>query len=68
VSRLMVEPKDCGAGAGEKCCAYLLCGAEGFECGRETELKSQIEARVRSGTFNAKRLPIKPFPECQSEP
>ena len=44
----------CGMGKGEECCAYLICGASGFECAKGTELAYQIELRLAMGTMNAK--------------
>lgn len=63
---LIKSPQGCGVGRGAECCAYLLAGAKGFECGRvDPELKAYIEGRVQRGTYNAKRLPVEPFNECQ---
>ena len=65
---LRVDPKDCGVGLGENCCAYLVCGPNGFECGRvDAGVKRAVEVRVVTGTFNAKRLPTAAFPECQTQ-
>jgi len=62
------EAKGCGIGEGAACCAYLLAGGDGFECGQGDILVSPvIEARVRSGQFTARRLPTLPFPACQQE-
>jgi len=61
-----VEPKDCGIGQGEACCAYLTCGPKGFECGRDSpSIKAVIDSRLGAGTMNAKRAPTAIFPDCQ---
>lgn len=36
----------CKAGQGKDCCRYLLCGAEGFECGKTGPLKGVIDSKV----------------------
>jgi hypothetical protein len=61
---LLDNPKACGMGEA-RCCAFLVVGGEGFECGRAGELREVILARVI--TMRARRLPLLPFPECQSE-
>lgn len=62
------NPKDCGLGEGEKCCAFLVMGA-GFQCGRTDEgLAMTILSRLFDGTMNAKYNPgLVPFPECQTD-
>ena len=68
MSELLLSKDDavlCGMGRGAACCAYLLMGAKGFECGRVTSLAETIKARTP--LMNAKRLPIGLFPECQTE-
>ena len=38
----------------EKCCAYLIVGAEGFECAKLSAVfKGQIDLRLAEGTMNA---------------
>lgn len=65
---MKVEPKDCGMGEGAKCCSYLVCGPNGFECGREISfVKETMARRALAGTSNARRLPVLPFPQCQQE-
>lgn len=50
------EPKDiCKLGQKEKCCAFLVCGGEGFECMRmDYPNNSPIFKRIEEGTMNAK--------------
>lgn len=36
----------CKMGQGKDCCRYLLCSAEGFECGKTGALKGVIDSRV----------------------
>lgn len=62
------NPKACGLGAGDECCAFLVVGAGGFECARTMDgIRETIRARLAAGTFNAKYDPgITPFPECQT--
>jgi hypothetical protein len=52
----------CGAGMRSLCCIYLVVGAEGFQCGRETVFREPLEART---DMNAKRRPTEPYPHCQ---
>lgn len=63
-----VDPKDCGMGKGADCCAFLV-GADGFRCGRDDEgiKATMIQRVIIFENTKAKRLPIKPFPECQTE-
>lgn len=37
----------CRVGQGSKCCRYIGAGVEGLECLKHTELKSQIDMRVK---------------------
>lgn len=37
----------------QACCAYLIMGAEGFECAKLTPIKFQIELRLAEGTMHA---------------
>lgn len=49
------EAKDiCNLGEGDKCCAFLACGANGFECIRMSHLNNSIFHRLEEGTMNAK--------------
>lgn len=41
----------CKIGQREKCCRYLIMGQDGFECAKETSLKTTIDLRVN--TMNA---------------
>lgn len=61
------NPKACGIGEGEQCCAFLTMG-QGFQCGRtDPSIHATIVARLSAGTTNAKYDPgSTPFPECQS--
>lgn len=36
----------CKIGQGQDCCRYLLCGANGFECGKLGSLKQIIDNKV----------------------
>lgn len=36
----------CKVGQREKCCRYLLCDINGFECGKTGPLKGVIDSRV----------------------
>lgn len=64
---LIDNPTSCGLGHGEKCCAFLVAGQNGFECGREIKSVAHgIRLRLSAGTINAKYDPgNKPYPECQ---
>lgn len=45
----------CNLGKGDKCCAFLVCGANGFECIRMSyPQNSSIFMRLEKGTMNAK--------------
>lgn len=50
------EAKDiCKLGQGEKCCAFLVSGPEGFECIRMSyPTNMSIFSRLENGTMNAK--------------
>ena len=52
------EAKDiCRLGKGEECCAYLICGTNGFECIKMSyPLNSSIYKRLEEGTMNAKGI------------
>ena len=46
--------KVCKFGFGKSCCRYLMCGSNGWECGKENEvMKHIIDENVKSGLFNA---------------
>lgn len=61
------NPQACGLGKGAECCAYLVLGAGGFDCGRvDSALVAAIKKRLAAGTFNAKRDPTEPYPKCQA--
>ena len=46
--------KTCRLFQGEKCCAYLVMGTDGFECIKgEDVLKETIDMRLKAGTMNA---------------
>lgn len=67
----VLTPEDtqrCGIGMGVSCCAYLIMGFSGFECGREyADMKALVEGKVANNEMGAKRLPTEPYPECQLE-
>ena len=50
------EAKDiCHLGVGDKCCVFLICGADGFECIRLSyPMNNTIFSRLDAGTMNAK--------------
>ena len=50
------NPKEsCKLGEGSACCAYLVCGSEGFECCKDNaSMSSLISKRLLAGTMNAK--------------
>lgn len=62
---LIANPNACGMGAGENCCAWLMMGPEGMECGRVTPLRETLASRALSGAMTARRLPDAPYPDCQ---
>lgn len=43
----------CKIGQGNKCCRYLVMGAEGFECAKGTSLQVHLDARVYNNTITA---------------
>ena len=50
--------RKCHLGQGEKVCAYLIAGADGFQCGWQDPLISgAISARLAKGTMTAKGGP-----------
>lgn len=57
----------CGLGQGEQCCAYLMAGDLGLECGRDTPYRPIILQRVRDGLFTASRTPTADWPRCKLE-
>jgi hypothetical protein len=59
--------KKCHGGEREKCCAYLMMGTKGFECGRGTSFELTIRERVKGSGWTAKRMPVKPWPECYED-
>lgn len=63
------NPTRCGIGEGDNCCAFLVAGAGGFECGREMEgIYQTLRTRLAAGTITAKYDPgTAPFPACQIE-
>jgi len=45
----------CKLGTGETCCAFLVCGSNGFECVRmDYPTNGTIFDRLEAGTMNAK--------------
>ena len=46
--------KVCRLGQGAGCCAFLTCGANGFECEKKTSLGPIIADRLAKGLFVAK--------------
>jgi hypothetical protein len=45
---------DCRPGRGEETCRYLLMGAgTGWLCGKHTELRAVLDARVEAGRMSA---------------
>lgn len=64
--RLIVDPWKCGAGQGERCCAWLVGSVNGPECGRvDPELSVMLRRRAEAGLMNARRLPSADYPGCQ---
>ena len=52
---LIDDPKStCKLGQGSKCCAFLVCGAHGFECIKSTAMSKIIHDRLEKGTMHAK--------------
>jgi hypothetical protein len=55
--------RNCKPGTAE-CCRYLVCGGDGFECAKLTDMKAYLDQRVVEGTIravgdNCKGLPMK---------
>ena len=44
----------CKLTQGKKCCAFLLCGPDGWECGKRSSLSPLIIDRLEKGTMVAK--------------
>jgi hypothetical protein len=44
----------CKAGQGYLCCRYLVIGAQGFECVKNTDMKDYLDARVAMETMVAR--------------
>lgn len=44
----------CALGHGPKCCRYLICDPDGFNCAKNTSVAATIQGRIAEGTFNAK--------------
>lgn len=44
----------CKIGQGNECCRYILGGNNGFECGKHSKLKKEIDDRVNSNFMIAK--------------
>ena len=44
----------CKIGQGDECCAFLVMGANGFECAKGTSTQNAIELRLAEGAMNAK--------------
>jgi hypothetical protein len=57
----------CGIGKGAQCCAYLLAGGEGFQCGQRGPLARTLRQAALAGEMAARRTPEQGFPSCQSE-
>jgi hypothetical protein len=53
ISQVYVE-ETCKLGQGEKTCAFLMMGAEGFDCAKGTSIEATIRKRLEAGTMNAK--------------
>ena len=43
----------CKIGAGKECCRYLACGADGFECLKNTSAAKLLDKRVEADTITA---------------
>lgn len=57
------DPDRCGAGRGEQCCIFLICGAQGFECARFSSMR--VPLIFRRDKMTAKRQPTESYPNCQ---
>jgi hypothetical protein len=44
----------CKIKEGEDCCAYLVCGAGGFQCAKDSSMASTIRKRLKEGRMIAK--------------
>lgn len=59
----------CGAGQGEKCCAFMMVDYRGMVCGRDDPelqpLIANIRVMVDTGMMGAKRTPDAQYPHCQ---
>ncbi len=44
----------CKIGQGAACCRYLTMGADGWSCEKTSSLKALLDARVATGTINAR--------------
>lgn len=44
----------CLLGRGHDCCRYLVCGPQGFECSKHSEMREYIDKRVAQKTFTAR--------------
>jgi len=44
----------CLLGQGEKTCAFIVCGADGFECSKGTGIEPHIRLRLIEGTMKAR--------------
>lgn len=68
MTELVIDnPEACGLGGGEKCCAFLVMGGLGFQCGRTLPgVEMTVMLRLLQGTMVAKYDPGElPFPQCQ---
>lgn len=64
-----VDMRACGAGQGERCCAFLVSDGDGPQCGRDDDvLRELLRVRALTGQMNARRLPDAMFPNCQLQP
>ena len=64
--KVVPDPRKCGAGRKAECCIFLVCGANGFECGRESaSLKHHLVANRLNMT--AQRTPDEAYPQCMKE-
>jgi hypothetical protein len=52
IAKLHIETV-CKVGQGPKCCSYLVLGAGGFGCAKDTSIRKVIEARRNAGTIVA---------------
>lgn len=63
----ITDPKLCGLGDRERCCAFLVVG-HAWLCGRTFGVAHHIRDRLAAGTMNAKYDPgTTPYPECQAK-